>query len=66
MTPKRPNPGLTPIVALNPRDRYDTSRVYQNRPSRPGGIMSKKILMLVGDFVEDCEVMVPFQTMAAI
>jgi len=28
--------------------------------------MSKKILMLVGDFVEDYEVMVPFQTLLAV
>ena len=28
--------------------------------------MSKKILMLVGDFVEDYEVMVPFQTLRAV
>ena len=28
--------------------------------------MAKKILMLVGDFVEDYEVMVPFQTLLAV
>src|SRR5450432_1014861 len=28
--------------------------------------MAKKILMLVGDFVEDYEVMVPFQTLRAV
>ena len=28
--------------------------------------MSKKILFLVGDYVEDYEVMVPFQTLAAV
>ena len=28
--------------------------------------MSKKILMIVGDFVEDYEVMVPFQALSAV
>ncbi len=28
--------------------------------------MSKKILFLVGDYVEDYEVMVPFQTLGAV
>ncbi len=28
--------------------------------------MSKKILMIVGDFVEDYEVMVPFQALLAV
>ena len=32
---------------------------YKERPLMP----SKKILMLVGDFVEDYEVMVPFQAL---
>src|SRR5213076_1185861 len=29
-------------------------------------VMAKKILMLVGDFVEDYEVMVPFQALGAV
>src|ERR1035437_1642772 len=33
------------------------------REPRRGTAMSKKILMLVGDFVEDYEVMVPFQAL---
>src|SRR6266498_4733538 len=34
--------------------------------SRGGHEMSKKILMLVGDFAEDYEVMVPFQALLAV
>ena len=28
--------------------------------------MAKRILMLIGDYAEDCEVMVPFQTLLAV
>jgi protease I len=40
--------------------------VYNDSVEREGDMSAKKILMLVGDFVEDYEVMVPFQTLLAV
>jgi len=49
---------------LSPRDRHGKSRCVTqlSSPVSRRYRMSKKILMLVGDFVEDYEVMVPFQS----
>src|SRR5271169_2562934 len=45
------------------QDRLHVLRIPNRRVQfLPGGLMSKKsILMLIGDYVEDYEVMVPFQ-----
>lgn len=41
-------------------------RVYSLDKIRMGQIMGKKLLMLVGDYAEDYETMVPFQTLLAV
>src|SRR5262249_46302967 len=51
---------------LQARTRSDQNQTPYNRRCSRGRRSMAKILMLVGDFVEDYEVMVPFQALQAV
>ncbi len=64
---KRQNGTLGPGAAAAARDRCPAVHARTRAPRAtiiPGGSMpARKLLMLVGDYVEDYEVMVPFQAL---